>query len=52
MPSPTAIEAPTALEPVTADTFVADLDSLSGGGSRLAEYAARLAAFPRQRIYD
>jgi hypothetical protein len=51
--SATAIEVRAALEPVTADTFIADLASAPGdGGGRLAEYAARVAESPRLRIYD
>jgi hypothetical protein len=50
MSTPLVIEAPIQLEPVTADTFIADLDTV-GEASRTA-LLERLAASPRRRIYD
>ena len=51
--TPLVNEAPIPLEPVTADTFVADLDVASmAGASRLTSFLERLAASPRRRIYD
>ena len=47
--SPTVIEAPLALEPVTADTFVADLSRPSPAAAALL---ASAAAAPHRRIYD
>ena len=47
--SPTVIEAPLELEPVTADTFVADLSQPSGAAAALL---ASAAASPQRRIYD
>jgi hypothetical protein len=50
MSTPTVIEAPFKFEPVTADTFVADLDRCRD--PRVAAFVAQLAAAPRRRIYD
>jgi hypothetical protein len=47
--TPTVIEAPIELEPVTADTFVADLTQPS---REVAALLASAAASPRRRIYD
>ncbi len=52
MPSmftPTVIAAPLELEPVTADTFVADLSRPSSAAAALL---ARAAASSHRRIYD
>ena len=51
MSTPTVIEAPLKLEPVTSDPFVDDLDS-SRDGTLVAAFVERLAASPRRRIYD
>jgi hypothetical protein len=47
--SSTVIEAPRDLEPVTADTFVADLSRHSSAAAALL---ASAAASPHRRIYD
>lgn len=48
--SPTVIEAPMHLEPVTSDTFIADLERPAFETSvRLAE---QVAAAPRRRVFD
>jgi hypothetical protein len=47
--TPTVIEAPIELEPVTADTFVADLSQPSRAAAALL---ASAAASPHRRIYD
>ena len=47
--SPTVIEARLELEPVTADTFVADLSQPSSAAAGLL---ASAAASPHRRIYD
>ena len=47
--TPTVIEAPLELEPVSADTFVADLSQPSPAAAALL---ASAAASPRRRIYD
>ena len=47
--TPTVIEAPIELEPVTADTFVADLSRPSRAAAALL---ASAAASPHRRIYD
>ena len=53
MSTPLVIEAPLQLEPVTVDTFIADLDARSmGGEARLRAFLERLAASPQRRIYD
>ena len=53
MSTPLVIEAPLQLEPVTVDTFVADLDAGSTVGEvRLSAFLERLAASPQRRIYD
>jgi hypothetical protein len=49
MSTPTVIESPLRLEPVTADPFVADLDRLASAAE--ATLAAAAAA-PRRRIFD
>jgi hypothetical protein len=48
--TPTVIEALIELEPVTADTFVADLSQAHDG--RGAALLALATAAPRRRIYD
>jgi hypothetical protein len=50
MSTPLVIEAPIQLEPVTADTFIADLDA--AGEERMRAFLERLAASPRRLIYD
>ena len=50
MSTPIVTEAPFKLEPVTADTLVADLDLERD--PRVAAFVERLAAAPRRRIYD
>lgn len=51
--TPTLTEAPLALEPVTSDPFVADLDHRSvESDSRLAAFFERNASAPRRRIFD
>jgi hypothetical protein len=53
MSTPTVIEAPITLEPVTSDPFVADLDDRSPDGeSRLTALRERYAAAPRRLIFD
>jgi hypothetical protein len=53
MSTPTVIEARFAFEPVTSDTFVADLDHRSPEAqARLAALVSRAAAAPNRRIYD
>jgi hypothetical protein len=53
MSSPLVIENPMDLEPVTADTFISDLDATSkAGAARRAAFIEQLAAAPRRRIYD
>jgi hypothetical protein len=49
--TPTVIEALIELEPVTADTFVADLSQPAHDGRGAALLALATAA-PRRRIYD
>ncbi len=50
MSTPTVIEARIALEPVTADTFVADLEGPAT--ERVAAFLVQAATAPRRRIYD
>jgi hypothetical protein len=50
MSTPIVIEAPMQLEPVSADDFIADLDSTTDGRNKAL--LERLAASPRRRIYD
>ena len=51
--TPTVIEAPLALEPVTADPFVADLSTASSAvAGRVAALVASVAASPHRRVYD
>jgi hypothetical protein len=50
MSIPLVIEAPIQLEPVSADTFIADLDT--AGEDRRTALLERLAVSPRRRIYD
>jgi hypothetical protein len=53
MSTPTVIEAPLALEPVTSDPFIAVLDHGSPDrDARWAAFLARVAAAPHRRIYD
>jgi hypothetical protein len=47
--TPTVIEAPIVLEPITADAFVADLTAPSRQSAALL---ASAAASPHRRIYD
>jgi hypothetical protein len=47
------IEVPLRLEPVSPDSFIADLDSRSRDEeARASERAQRAAVAPRRRIYD
>jgi hypothetical protein len=47
------IEAPLNLEPVSPDSFIADLEPRSPDAhARITELAQRAAAGPRRRIYD
>jgi hypothetical protein len=51
--TPSVIEAPLALEPVTTDPFVADLDHRSiESDIRLAAFFERNASTPRRQIFD
>ena len=53
MSTPTVTEIRIALEPVTADPFVADLDSsVADNDGRLVAFVAHAASAPRRRIYD
>jgi hypothetical protein len=53
MSTPLVIENPMDLEPVTADTFISDLDVTStAGAARRAAFIEQLASAPRRRIYD
>ena len=54
MSTPIVIEAGIALEPVTADPFVADLVDYRSpeAAARVADLLARAATGPRRRIYD
>ena len=51
MSTPSVNEIRIELEPVTADSFVADLAQPDGDG-RVAALLALTAAAPRRRIYD
>jgi hypothetical protein len=51
--APMVTETPPTLEPVTVDTFIADLDHRSGDTNvRPAALRKRAATAPRARIYD
>ena len=53
MSTPNVIESPIELEPVTADTFIDDLDLTSAAGTaRRAAFVAQLLTSPRRRIFD
>ena len=53
MPAATVIEAPLNLEPVSPDSFIADLEPRSPDAqARLAELVQRAAVAPGRRIYD
>jgi hypothetical protein len=49
MSTPTVIESPLRLEPVTADPFVADLERSASAAETIV---AAAAAAPRRRIFD
>ena len=53
MSAATVIEAPLDLEPVSPDSFIADLEPRSPDAqARLAELVQRAAIAPGRRIYD
>jgi hypothetical protein len=53
MSTPVVIENPIELEPVTIDSFIADLEVTSAAGAaRRAAFIEQLAAAPRRRIFD
>jgi hypothetical protein len=53
MPAATVIEAPLHLEPVSPDSFIADLEPRSADAqARLAELVQRAAVAPGRRIFD
>jgi hypothetical protein len=53
MSAATVIEAPLNLEPVSPDSFIADLEPRSPDAqARRTELVQRVAVAPRRRIYD